>query len=108
MRLNKALSAIVLTGTLTFSNIANAIEVLTSSARDYVESVGKKLSDYDMKGLDASNFIGYCSSALLRKAPENTEAIVDYRAYLSNILLGTSILDICMGTALIPKNDSLR
>lgn len=65
-------------------------KVLTISARDYVESIGKELSDYDMVGIhDFMDGSGV-------HAPERTEVIVDLE-------YGGPHNPLKSGTALIPK-----
>lgn len=99
------------------------IDVLTSSARDYVETKGKSLRDYDMKGIysiSRTNEKDNCQKALRKKGNEypyfsgsdvspSTEVIVDYKSNSSVTTSGGLILMIdnvmteCSGTALIPK-----
>lgn len=64
-------------------------KILTVSARDYVESVGKKLSDYEMVGVHA------CIGGLENKVPDKAERVTDFTAP-----------NCFHGTALIPKATS--
>lgn len=91
--------------------------ILTCSAREYVESVEKKLSNYEMRGVHLVNSIGYLGhvdgntkvlEALLTQAPSNAEVIVDYRdslSYNGNISGNheTTVTISAHGVALIPK-----
>lgn len=71
--------------------------ILTMSAGDYVESIGKRLSDYRAVGVFAQrssidlNYKG--AGDFLRFVPENAEAVVDFN-------FGERLV---YGTALIPK-----
>ena len=98
--LMRKISMVALAGTLTVPNIANATEVLTASAGDYVESIGKSLKDYTMKGIHAL-VEDTCYLELLKNSPGNSEVIVDYISshFNANLEIGR----ICSGTALIPK-----
>ncbi|MEK6900217.1 MAG: hypothetical protein AABX05_03775 [Nanoarchaeota archaeon] len=76
--------------------------ILTVSARDYCESAGKKLSDYEMIGVHGTAFLDcgkYSQLDFTNKIPRDTEVIVDYKFLPvgSNHTLSVS------GTALIPK-----
>jgi hypothetical protein len=77
----------------------NAELVLTISASDYVQTIGKKLSNYkavgthdiDCSGDTQESRFSYGNEEIKYYAPKNTEVIVNYIAQ-SNC-----------GTALIPK-----
>jgi len=72
--------------------------MITSSASDYVNSLGKNLSDYRLEGIYGENIEDFIHRAENRKA----EAVVDFRpAYY--VLYANSELKY-FGTALIPKN----
>ena len=105
MVLNKKLGMVALAGTLAFPVGVNATEVLTSSARDYVESIGKKLSDYDMKEVHA-NYTGYWGNIdcreLLKYIPNLSEVIVDFISTSYATTFSPPVIS-CSGTALIPK-----
>jgi len=70
------------------------VELLTASARDYCESVGKELFDYKMVGV--TEYLG-CKS-IEEVLPAKTEVVVDYRRNPSGY--GDEY-----GTALIPKKE---
>ena len=76
-------------------------KVLTVSPKDYVESVGKKLSDYKMVGVHADSMSSHCLEELRVSANEypNAEAITKYD------LVRGFVLDRCYGVALIPKEE---
>ena len=66
--------------------------ILTASARDYCQSVGRELGDYEMRGI-----VNVSPGTFAQRVPPNTEVVVDYmtssqadRSYAS-------------GTALIPR-----
>jgi len=71
-------------------------KVLTASARDYFESVGKKLSDYEMKGVISLNSD---FDHFLRDTPNEAEVVTDLRVSLS------PQFRIYSGTALIPRGE---
>ena len=105
--LTRKLGALALAGALIIPSSTNAAEVLTSSARDYVESAGKSLKDYTMKGVN-DVFVGDtrtskgCSFKLLKKIPESAEVVVDYKFSITSRGGNWSYTE-CSGTALIPK-----
>ena len=68
-------------------------KILTVSARDYCESVGKSLGDYVMRGI-----VNSYSDEFPKKVPEDAEVVVDYR--LSSF---ERHVKYACGTALIPK-----
>jgi len=71
-------------------------KILTISAGNYCESVGKKLSDYRLVGVGAMN------GKFRFKIPAGTEVIVDYRVTIDgDAFFGTSGYE--AGTALILK-----
>ncbi|MBI5064656.1 hypothetical protein HZA97_00330 [Candidatus Woesearchaeota archaeon] len=70
-------------------------KIFTVSARDYCDSIGKKLSDYKMVGVMGNNLSQYI--------PEGTEAIVDYDFDISGTQNMTWNYE--SGTALIPKKN---
>ena len=89
----------LLVASLIIPSSSFGIEVIPSSAREYVESREKRLSDYEMKGVNFGDTkIVDCAYQLKSKAPLNTEVIVDF-----NESVGHNNKDICYGTALIPK-----
>nr|MBI4156276.1 hypothetical protein [Candidatus Woesearchaeota archaeon] len=72
--------------------------MITSSASDYVSSLGKNLSDYQLEGIYGNNLEDFIHRAENRKAI----AVVDFRpAY--EVFYANSVLRY-FGTALIPKN----
>jgi len=76
------------------------IEILTMTARDYCETQGRKLSDYQPHGvrlIERSDDL----TGLLEKAPKGTEAITDLKERIG--FPGGYIVS---GTALVPKNNS--
>jgi|TARA_Y100000296_G_scaffold67744_1_gene80551 hypothetical protein len=91
-------------GILVFPNNAQALEeedVLNVSPRDYVESVDKKLSDYEMKGIFGSDH-SYSYKCLInivekvnKKFPK-AEVVVNFKDYYDHART-------CYGTALIPR-----
>jgi len=68
------------------------VDFLTVSARDYCESVGKKLSDYKMVGIVEYKMMEGIKNSL----PAKTEVVVAYRESPTGY-------DDGYGTALIPK-----
>jgi hypothetical protein len=77
----------------------NMEKVLTISAKEYVETVGKSLGDYIAVGVHAINtYTAGTKNSFINKIPVNAEVVVNYTirdAYGS-----------CeSGTALIPKNN---
>lgn len=79
-------------------------KILTVSARDYCESVGKKLSAYEMQGVHVINvrepFKRENSLNKFREAiPANAEAVVDYKL----LFVEDGNKDNLYGTALIPR-----
>lgn len=98
--MNKLLSAIVLSSVIGFSgcrkddtdpNRFPREKILTISAKEYCESLGKNLSDYELVGVIGlgSRYISYDD------IPKETEIIVGY------IGVGRTFRE--AGTALIPK-----
>ena len=75
-------------------------KILTVNARDYCESVGKKLSDYEMRGVHTKSFKELESFAM--NVPPNTEVVVDYMSITTNYSTEYYQLN-ASGTALIPK-----
>lgn len=84
--------------------------ILTVSARDYCDSVGRSLSDYEMRGIhiaveispkrsETADFLYYCHSRNLPRA----EVVVDPRWHQVN---GYTLYFSC--TALIPKSPKRR
>lgn len=71
-------------------------KVLTVSARDYVESKGKKLQDYDMIAASGVS-VPSCTSERVWKVPKGSEAVVDCKPKNDYVEIGT---------ALIPKDKS--
>lgn len=69
-------------------------KILTISARDYVESKGKKLQDYDMIGASGVS-VPSCTSERVWKVPKGSEAVVDCKP--KNVYVE-------IGTALVPKD----
>src|SRR3989344_3859633 len=74
--------------------------LLTVSARDYCESVGKKLSDYEMRGVHREGFSELKNFA--KMVPENAEVVVDYVFIRSS---NTGNYMNASGTALIPNEE---
>ncbi len=73
-------------------------KILTCSARDYAESIGKKLSDYEMKrAVKSISYLGDILSIDKNIAPSDTEAITDLK------IINTNKEILFYGTALIPK-----
>jgi len=98
-RLSNLISAIGLTGLLLNPSSSFALDksqVISSSARDYVESVGKKLSDYKLVGVhvNGNKIRGDCPEKLTINLPKGTEFIVEYKRFNSMN---------CRKTALVPK-----
>jgi hypothetical protein len=83
-------------------------KVLTVSARDYVESQGKTLSDYDMVGVHfTTDYDDFELEKFCEYVSEDAEAVVDYQTNIT-ALSGEALVDlssraILSGTALIPK-----
>ncbi len=72
----------------------NQDRIITEKARDYVESEGKNLSDYMMRGVHyQGDFKGFVEAV-----PENAEIVVKYQ--FTNSFWGTH-----RGTALIPRGN---
>ena len=104
--MKKSLRALVFTGAiLGMLHSPNAYafgeeNVLNVSPRDYVESVEKKLSDYNMKGVYVKGIhSGLCLTKLGEKAKKNfpnLEVVVNFKYSHSSTAT-------CYGTALIPK-----
>ena len=72
-------------------------KILTCSARDYVESVGKSLRDYEMVGVQGDLLLGGTRDNFLNRIPNDAEVVTDYRLAVDDITILYS------GTALIPK-----
>jgi len=90
--------------TVSFSDALDRQKILTASAGDYAETLGKKLSEYSMFGLygvgGANSYYDGCLKVLLKDASKlEAEAVTDFRQNL--IGTGTSVE--CYGTALVPK-----
>ncbi len=64
-------------------------KILTANARDYCESVGKALSEYEMRGITNVYIDNF-----RRMVPREAKVVVDYRQ---------TGRDYVSGTALIPK-----
>jgi len=79
-------------------------KILTISARDYCESVGKNLQDYEMKGvhIQSSSVGPKIIEELNEKIPKNTEVIVEYR-FSNGGYFNVKYEKYASGTALIPK-----
>jgi hypothetical protein len=78
-------------------------KILTSSARDYVETIGTKLSDYNMVGVHVDNFAASLSSRKLieyfaEQVPQGAIVVVSYCP-----APGEPHRDVASGTALVPK-----
>ena len=74
-------------------------KILTVSARDYCESVGKNLSDYILRGIHVYLDMRYSEIKFQDKIPTGTEVVVSYQiAYVGF----NSSID-ASATALIPK-----
>ena len=71
-------------------------KILTVSARDYCESVGKRLSDYEMRGVYGEQNYGIKDFA--NKVPTDTEIVVDHRPIKEH-----PYRIVLYGIALIPK-----
>jgi hypothetical protein len=76
-------------------------KILTASAGEYVESRGKKLSDYEMRGVHYEQHMGDVSGiAGAEVIPEDAEVVTDLRvAYNPGFKIYVD------GTALIPKSE---
>ena len=71
-------------------------KVLTSSARDYVDSISQNLSNFTMEGVHGGNYEQFIS-----RIPQGTEVVVDYQLNFVTTNGGTFSYQ---GTALIPRN----
>jgi hypothetical protein len=85
-------------------------KILTSSARDYAETVGIPLDAYDMVGVHLHLFPGGgrfegVEKAFIERIPGEAEAVVDYRVSggAGNRAVNLQSNIFCSGTALIPK-----
>ncbi len=111
--IKKAIGTAGLLGLLLSPNLTNSEEkgnldvskILTVSATEYVQSKGKRLTDYEFYGvggiLDWNNFEG-CKEVILLKQekgyiPKNIEVVVAYTE-----VTGPRYIS-CNGTGLIPK-----
>jgi len=80
-------------------------KILTCSARDYIESIGKKLEDYEMEGIHLLQRLQSSKSLIdvidpLKGVPINIEVVTDCNFNI----LDTFYNCIVSGTALIPKD----
>ncbi|MDO8509284.1 MAG: hypothetical protein Q7S27_06415 [Nanoarchaeota archaeon] len=86
-------------------------KILTCTARDYVESEGKRLEDYEMRGVHFEGGFNLTESKLnlyehfANEVPLGTEAVVNYSC---NVVCTTSVFTkiysaVAQGTALIPR-----
>jgi len=76
-------------------------KILGTSAKDYVSSVGKNLTDYEFVGVHLCETV-YRPKTYLKEfqkaVPENAEIVVDYRFFCAS-----GPRSIFSGTALVPK-----
>ena len=88
--------------------------LLTASARDYAESQGKILSDYNLVGIQSSTpdeIVEKRVKNLFYFAPENTEVIADYRIAMAFVQHNHDdpvypfVEYVQFGTALVPKEE---
>jgi hypothetical protein len=86
-------------------------KILTVSARDYCEAMGKRLADYELVGVHARNgFTNHILSMLdevfAQAVPLSAEVVVEYKIAAA-IGGASSIYTQCYayGTALIPRNN---
>ncbi len=96
-------------------------KILSASARDYAESKGKSLKNYELKGIHYIGKPRYADTgegaiflrpdkeilaAFSGAVPENTEVVTDFRISLRTSTYGVGVSDIevgyAYGTALIP------
>jgi hypothetical protein len=87
-------------------------EIINVSAREYCDSVGAKLSDYELRGVFMKG--GYSGSTIFesfrRDVPPDAEVVTNVR-YLGTVT-GESFfyaarrLEVVIGTALIPRRKS--
>ena len=73
------------------------------SAEEYCKSAGTKLEDYEIRGLQIYGRFNDIREICLKRVPENTEAVIGYRVYSSNL----SSESLVVGTALIRKEKSV-
>lgn len=85
-------------------------KILTVSARDYVDSQGKVMSNYEMVGVGISEYAGNSGKfsvspkeALANVVPEGTEVVVDYRSLGFHNKYQDEDYCEANGTALIPR-----
>ncbi|MEK6760873.1 MAG: hypothetical protein AABX93_03040 [Nanoarchaeota archaeon] len=104
MDIGKKLGKIVALGTIGLAISAGSSyafdksDVLNVSPRDYVESVGKTLKDYNLKGI--VSYGNHCERNIADEATKifpNAEVIVNFR-------YNPDDWRSCYGTVLIPKN----
>ena len=81
-------------------------KILTISVRDYVENVGKKLKDYELRGVHSySSNMPSVSRDFAEETPLEAEVVVEYR--FTSATSGDSgkmdAMTHATGTALIPK-----
>jgi hypothetical protein len=87
-------------------------KILTVSAREYCESMGKKLKDYDMEGIHTRNSFGEedgltnLYDAFAGKVPQSAEIVVGYTVSAAIGGGGTTYTQCyASGTALIPRTN---
>ena len=67
----------------------NTEKVLDISASQYINSVGKKLSDYEQREVCTSDLT---RSKLVCKVPEGTEAVAEYRHEPDPFAVGIALI----------------
>ena len=88
-------------------------KILNVTATEYCASVGKKLSDYELKGVHFGSGHHYTNipewyvKDFANLVPKNAEVVVNYRIFHSNRALNPAKVT-AEGTALIPKKKTSR
>jgi hypothetical protein len=90
-------------------------KILTMSARDYCEMMGKRLTDYVPQGVHTCNTfrehaLQNIYNMFAERVPESAEVVVDYMfsSSISKAAEGSSVDSYASGTALIPRDNSNR
>lgn len=84
------------------NNIFPLEKILTVNVETYCKSVGKKVSDYELRGVHADAATNHLIMEYFSKAvPETAEVVVDYTVKVNTNSIKSNYI---FGTALIPKN----
>ncbi len=77
--------------------------ILTASARDYVESIGRSIRDYKLIGVQKmTHYTHDLASFCIDQIPVGTEVITDYR-FTNREADSTIAWAFMAGTALVPR-----